>query len=232
MRSSFKLTSASVALLALVACNEALTVENENNPDVDRVFAVPATIEQTVGTGYQQCRNAYQVNTLEPQLLVLSLESYSQLNNFAMGVRVGIPRTPVINARGAPGTGEPFNLFSLLSRLSRQLSNAVTAQDKLVAENPAVISPGTVARVRSFGFFGIACSLGHMAMAFDSAAIVSLGMPADSIPPISGYVEVMRAAVAYLDSAEAIANSANATATGGYPAPAAWMSGTALTRDQ
>jgi hypothetical protein len=232
MRFSFKLASASVALFAAVACDDALTVDNDNNPDVDRVFAVPATIEQTVGTGYQQCRNAYQANTLETQMLVLSLESYSQLNNFAMGVRVGIPRTPILNARGAPGTGEPFAFFSLLSRLSRQLSNALTAQGLLVGDNPALINAGTQARVNSFGYFGIACALGHLAMAFDSAGIVGLNMPADSTPPISGYADVMKTAIAYLDTAISIAGTAAATTTGGYPAPAAWMSGTALTRDQ
>jgi hypothetical protein len=224
-----------VALVALAAgaCQEALQVENPNNPDVDRVYAVVATIEQTLGTGYQQCRNAYQLNTTETQLLVMSLESYSQLANFSMGTRVGIPRSPIVNSRGGPGTGEPFDTFSLLSRLSRQLSNGIAALDKIKKDQPAQVGVGQYARIKSYGFFGAACALGNLALVFDSAAVVVPGMPSDEIPPLSGYNDVMRTAIAYLDSAQAIASTADGanTAAGGYPAPAAWMSGTALSRD-
>ncbi|MBK8250722.1 MAG: RagB/SusD family nutrient uptake outer membrane protein [Gemmatimonadetes bacterium] len=227
-----RLAPFALGVLAVVACNESLDVENPNNPDVGRVFAAVATIEQTLGTGYQQCRNAYQQNAVEPQVLVLSLESYSQLNNFSMGVRVGIPRTPIVNSRGGPGTGEPFTHFSLLSRLSRQLSNGIGALDQIKKDQPTQVQDGLYARVKSFGFFGVACALGNIALLFDSAGVVGPGMPSDSIPPLSDYKAVMNAALSYLDSAQAIASTSAAVATGGYPAPAAWMSGTAVSRDQ
>ena len=220
--------------LATVACGEQLVVENNNNPDVERVFAAVATIEQTIGTGYQQCRNAYQANTTETQLLVMSLESYSQLNNFSMGTRVGIPRTPIVNSRGGPGTGEPWDTYSLLSRLSRQLSNGIGALNKIKTDQPTQITAGLYARVRAFGYFGVACALGNLALVFDSTGIVGPGMPGDSIPPLSDYKAVMTTALTYLDSAVNIAGTADAanTAAGGFPAPASWMSGTSLTRDQ
>jgi hypothetical protein len=119
-----------------------------------------------------------------------------------------------------------------LSRLSRQLSNAITALDAIVEESPALLSQGTVARVRAFGYFGVACSLGNLAVAFDSAANVGPKMPADSTPPLSSYQDVMKRALGYLDSAQAFASSAAATGAGGFPAPQAWMSGAALSRDQ
>lgn len=227
-----KRAAALLAVVGVAACDSSLAVDNDNNPDVARVFAAPATIEQTIGTGYQQCRNGYQVNSVEPQLLVLSLESYSQLNNFSMGVRVGIPRTPIVNARGGPGTGEPFDLYSVESRLSRQLANGITALDKIQTESPTLLTPGFYARVKSFGFFGVACALGNLALLFDSVAIVRPGMPSDEVPDLSHYSATMAAAMAMLDSAQAIASTAAAVGTGGYPAPASWMGGVSLSRDQ
>lgn len=232
IRINRKVTASTLLLAATAACDNSLAVDNANNPDVARVFAQPATIEQTIGTGYQQCRNAYQQNTTETQLLVLSLESYSQLNNFSMGVRVGIPRTPIVNSRGGPGTGEPFDTFSLLSRLSRQLANGLTSLDKIRKEQPTLVTDGLFARVKSFGFFGVACALGNLSTLFDSVGVVGPGMPSDSIPPLSSYTVGMTAAIAFLDSAEAIANSAAASASGGYPAPSGWMSGVSLSRTQ
>lgn len=232
MINTSRLVTVSTLALVAAACDNALTVDNKNNPDVSRVFAAPATIEQTIGTGYQQCRNGHQDITVEPQLLVLSLESYSQLNNFSMGVRVGIPRTPIVNARGGPGTGEPYTLFSVEARLARQLANGITSLDKIKTESPSLLTAGFYTRVKSFGFFGVACAIGNLALLFDSVAVVAPQMRSDSIPGLSHYSAAMRAAISYLDSAEAIANTADAISSGGYPAPASWMSGTALSRDQ
>lgn len=225
------LPTAALMFVAVAACDSALSADNDNNPDVARVFAAPATIEQTIGTGYQQCRNGYQAITVQPQLLMLSLEAYSQLNNFSMGVRVGIPRTPIVNSRGGPGTGEPFSLYSAEARLARQLANGLSALNTIKKDQPSLVSDGFFARVKSFGFFGMACAIGQLSLLFDSVAVVGPGMASDSVPGLASYSDAMKAAITYLDSAEAIALTAPATGSGGYPAPAAWMSGTTLSRD-
>jgi hypothetical protein len=57
-------------------------------------------------------------------------------------------------------------------------------------------------------------------------------MDSEEIPPLSGYARVMEAALANFDSAIAIAQSASSSATGGFPTPAQWFGGNALTSDK
>ena len=232
MKATLKLALASLAALAAAACQDTLDVTNVNNPDVERVFALPSTIEQTIGTGYQSCRNENYNSDRLQQMETMSLESYSQLNNFSMGPRGGIPRAPILSNRTAPSN---FSPFSGLSRGARTAVNAIAALDKLreaAGSQPALGTFAQDLRTRAWGFFVAACNMGYNALIYDSSAVVTVGMPSDEIPPLSGSKQVMAQAIAYLDSAEAIASVAAASGTGGYPTPTAWLSGTALSRDQ
>jgi hypothetical protein len=216
--------------LAIAACDSALEVENKNNPDVDRVFELPATIEQTLGSGYQQCRNTVTfAGNIFPQMAAMSQESYSQLNNFSMGPVSGIPRVPIQNTRGA--NFGLFTEFSQLSRQARTLSKALKALDDLIENSGTLGSPAQNLRARAFGYFTIGCNLSWLAAIYDSAGIVRPGMPDEETPPLSGYKDVMAAAIQMFDSAVAIASNSAAGGTGGFPTPTAWLSGTALTRD-
>lgn len=224
MRRTLRLMPGLLLAFAATACDQSLAVDNLNSPDVDRVFATPASIEATIASGYQACHNGHVVNAdVNAQLLVMALESYSQLNNFFMGPRGGIPRTPVVNIRGTDGAH--FNPFSRFSRAGRLSANAINALDRLVDNDGSLAGgAGANARARAFAHFALACNQGFLAMTYDSAGVVVPGMPSDEIPPLSGYVDVMTAAIRMLDTAEAIALSATATATGGFPLPATWLS--------
>src|SRR5688572_3943198 len=204
MRVHFRRLTAPVAMLATAACGDPLTVGNLDNPDVERVFALPATIEQTIGSGYQTCRNTGQSNGgTYSQLNTMALEGYSQLNNFNMGPRAAIPRVPILNNRT---TSEAFGEFSGWSRQSRTEANAVAALDRLTEGGGTLGSVGANRRTRAFGFFVVACNLGHLALLFDSAGIVHPGMPSEETPELSGAHAVMTAALQLMDSAIAIAN--------------------------
>src|SRR5215213_388284 len=107
------LTGAAVVVLGgLVACDDPLQVDNENNPDTERVLRRPTDVEQLVGDSYKTSHRAtlggetvfnFGANdALQPQLLVMGLESYSSNANFGMAVRAGLPRTFVNNQRGNP----------------------------------------------------------------------------------------------------------------------------------
>ena len=226
------LTLAVVAATAS-ACKDALVADNLSSPDVDRVFATPAAVEQTIGTGYQACRNNTLNTALQPELAVLALESYSGLNNFNMGPRVGIPRNPIGNALTSSSI---FTEFSSLSRAGRLAVNAVNALDNLRANDPSPADGvlGSAAqdlRARAFGFFAIGCNSAWLAMYYDSAGVVKPGMPSDEIPPLSGYDAVMDTAIMMLDSAIAIANTPAAGANG-FPTPAAWLGNKSYSRDE
>lgn len=226
---------------AATACNEdTLIVENLVDPDVERVFATPASIEGTIASGFQSCHNAHATNAhMNAQLLVLALESYSQLNNFFMGPRGGIPRSPVVNVRGTDGTH--FTNYSSFSRGGRLAVNAIRALDDLLSDPTKTLgSAARNTRARSFAFFNIACNQGFLALMFDSAGVMNHGknnpaMHPDSTPALSNYDLVMANALEMLDSAEAQANKMTVAADiAAFALPSAWFSTAAngSTRDE
>ena len=225
-------TRVSVVVAGLVvvvagACKDPLTAKNFNNPDVIRVFQQPSAIEQTLGSGYQQCRNTEKGNNVTAELAVMSGESYSALNNFNMGPRDGIPRAPILNnktsAQSLTGT------FSAWSRQGRLQANALKQLDALREANGIALSTNAAdLRARAMGFFNMACNLGWLSLVFDSAGIIDHIMPSDSVPPLSGYDQVNAAALAFLDSAIAMAGTAGSDGAGGFPTNASWFGGASL----
>lgn len=222
-----------VSLVALVAgaCSDALTAKNYNNPDVERVFQQPASIEQTMGTGYQQCRNTEKNATMTAQMGVMSLESYSQLNNFNMGPRSAIPRTPILNNKSAQQSNNEN--FGEWSRQGRLQANALKQLDLIRKEKGVALSNAAAdLRARAMGFFNIGCNLGWLSLAFDSAGIIDHIMASDFVPELSGYLDVNAAALASFDSAVAVASTAGSDGAGGFPTAAGWFSGTTLSKDR
>ena len=221
MQLATKLAASALLLVSASACE--LGVNNLNQPDVARVFSTPGPIQQTIGTGLQTAHNAVTTNNVMPQLLSLGLEHYSSLNNFQMGPRIAIPRSPIANHTGAPS--EHFNDFSALSRGSRLRANALNGLDALIEADPSPTDGvlGSVAEdntTRAFAFFSIGVMQGWLAMVYDSAAIVVPGLASDDIPELSDAHAVMASAIEMLDSAVAIL-----TAGPVEDVPAAWLGG-------
>jgi hypothetical protein len=130
MTTRVKLVAVSLVVFAAGACDDALTAANYNNPDVERVFQQPASIEQTLGTGYQQCRNTEKNSDMTAQMATMALESYSQLGNFNMGLRGAIPRSPILNNKSAQ---QSLNAnFSGWSRQGRLQGSALQQLDSFV----------------------------------------------------------------------------------------------------
>lgn len=222
---------APAAIVILTACADILSVDNTSDPQIEQIFATAASIEQTLRASFQSCHNALHTSAegqLLPQMAVLSLEGYSILNNVGLGVRVGVPRIPIANALG---TLSIFPDFAQLSTGGRTTANAVNALDRLIARGLTLGTAAQNRRGRAFGFFSIGCHQGWLAMTYDSAAIVTPGLASDFIPPLSGAADVMRAAIAMLDSAIALASDPAALGSGGFPLPPEWVSGNTLSRD-
>jgi hypothetical protein len=214
-----------VAPLFLVlssACGDSLIVDNVDQPDVGRVFSTASSIEQTIATRFQTCHNSR--TDLWGQMAVLSLEGASTIPNL-IG-RVLIPRAQIANSVGA--TPSIYSDFSNLATNGRVAANAVTALDNLISRGGTLGTDAQNLRARAFGYFAVGCHLGWLAMTYDSAAIATPGIDAESVPPLSGAQDVMRAAIAMFDTAISIASSPTASTTGGFPLPATWVNGTAL----
>jgi hypothetical protein len=140
-----------------------------------------------------------------------------------MGPRVAIPRAPILNSNGSSAINSEF---SSLSRSSRLQISAIDALYRMIKVTPTGLgSPARNLRARALGFFNAGAALGWLAIIYDSAAVIALGLPSDSIPPLSGAQDVMKAAIAYIDSAVALAGDPVASGSDGFPTPTSWMNG-------
>jgi hypothetical protein len=96
----------------------------------------------------------------------------------------------------------------------------IAAMDKL----GTLGTPAQDARARSFARFVQGVAFGNLALAYDSASIVSETDGAQDIVPLSYYPDVMAAAILELDSAITIARNNS----GAFPLPNTWVNGVAL----
>lgn len=212
------LTFGAAAVLLVAGCGQNFAVEDLTDPDIARVFATGASIEATIGAGFQSVHNAMSNTDDQPGVEAFGLESYSSLNNFNLGTRSAIPRLPINNVIGAPSI---FQEYTKLSKEARLIVNAMDALDVLVKGGHTIGTPAKDLRARSFGFFIAGMAEGWLALMYDSASIVTPGMDPQTIPPLSGAQDVAKAAIVLLDSALAIAN--NPAAASGFPLEPAWI---------
>ena len=229
-----------VVMVGLTACTDPLVVDNSNNPDRGRVFSNAADLEQLISNTYARAHAATLgggtvltggINdALQPQLLVMGMENVSTLANFAMGPRSAIPRNPISNARGSQGNLGNYRDWVVGHSAERMAALGVARLKALTLGSPA-----RDARARAFARFSQGVALGNLALAYDSASILTENdnpeADAGVIVPLSGYRQVMTAALAYLDSAIAIASGPAPTGPTGdwFPLPATWVNGNALT---
>ncbi len=226
-----------LVVLTVAACTDPLAVGNSNQPDRNRVFTNAADLEQFVSNIYTNVHQGTLGGAavldggandgLQPQLLVAGMENVSGLANFAMGPRGNIPRTGIPNTRGSTGNAGNYRDWEVEHRAARMGVLAISALGKLTLG-----SPGRDARARAFARFGQGVALGNLALAYDSASILTENdnpeADAAVIVPLSDYRTVMTAALGYLDSAIAVVTADPS----GFPLPSAWLNGNALTAAQ
>ena len=231
---------APLTLLLAAGCKkEVLAVLNTNSPDVVRVYATAASVEGVVQGLGSQFWSGFQGSSegMQTQSKNIALETYGSVANFGMNTRNAIPRSAINNDRGNSVQTGNLRDFSTFSKVTRNATTAIQALDRLkVAAGTGGNALGSLAqdaRARSFAFFINGAALGYLAMAYDSAAIVTPAVPSDVVPELSFYPDVAAAGLALLDSAIAIATSSNATSgTNGFPLPTTWFAGVTFTQAQ
>jgi hypothetical protein len=233
-----------VLAIALAACSDPLNVANPNNPDRGRVFSNAADLEQFISNTYARAHAATLgggtvltggINdALQPQLQVMGMENVSALANFAMGPRGAIPRNPITNARGGQGSIGNYRDWVVGHSAARMAALGIAGIKALTLGSDA-----RNARARAFARFSQGVALGNLALAYDSASILTENdnpeADAAVIVPLSGYQAVVTAALGYLDSAIAMASVATAPAgpsTDWFPLPSTWINGNPLTAAQ
>ncbi len=201
------------------ACSDPLAVENRNNPERANVLALPRDVEALGSRLYQNVH----ANTmggsndaLYPQMLALSLENSSALNNFGMGPRGGIPRNFIDNTRGNSLQIGNRRDFAGLQQTAR---TAMVIKARLDEEGFTIGTEGADRRLRAFMWFGYGTALGNAALNYAEAAVPLDTDTETTVPPLQPYGEVMAAALAALDSAIAIAREPGTS----FPIPGDWL---------
>ncbi len=218
-----------LAVGGLTACEDNLQVENLNNPDIPRTYAVPAGVEGVISTLYRTYHQSTQGSAegLNSQSKVMALESYGQVANFGMALRAGIPRVFINNLPGNQvATGNNVN-FSSLSRLMRSAATLSQAVDTYRGRSQTLGTVNRDLRARAFAWFVNGIAIGTLALGHDSIAVATPATPSTAIPELISSAAAMVEALRVLDTAIAIitpvAGSAEVTI------PAEWTGGTALT---
>ncbi len=230
---TFRFAWYGVLALGLAACNDPLVVTNLNQPDRGRVFSNATDLEQFVSALYANVHagtlgqgtvlGGGSNDGLQPQLAVMGMENVSALANFAMGPRGAVPRNPITNARGSQGNVGNYRDWVVEHRAARMAALAIATLKTVTLGSAA-----RDARARAFSRFVQGVALGNLALAYDSASILTENdnpqADAEVVVPLSSYRVVMAAALQYLDSAIAIAN-ATPSGSDGFPLPSTWFNG-------
>lgn len=220
-----RLVTAGLLMLGATSCKDALNVDNPNSPDGTRALARPSDVETLIGSSFQ----AVHANTLggsndaiQPQALVMSGESFSNLANFGMALRSSIPRSGIDNTRNNAAFSGNYRDFLGLHRAARQAAVGLArVNDPTFTFFPS--SAPQKNRARAFAHFVIGAALGNIALIYDQGAVVGPNDPNVSTPlPLVAYDSLMRYALAELDSAIAIMPTAT-----GLTIPAGWLGSSA-----
>jgi hypothetical protein len=216
----------SALALAVAACSDPLAVTNPNSPDRNRVFTNAADLEVFASGLYIvmiQSTIGGNNDALQTQMSTMSMENTSTLANFAMGPRGALPRNPITNQRGSQGNAGNYHDWFRGHRAARQAALTLAALKVLPLNSPSATN-----RARAFARLVQGIALGDLALAYDSASILTEddNPEADAavVVPLSGYQAVNTAALGYLDSAIAIA-TANPSSTFLPDVPNFWING-------
>lgn len=209
-------------LAGAIACNDALSVANPDQPERERVLSTPADVEQFIANSYvvmhqgtlgqgATVAGGSSNDALQPQLLVMGMENLSGNANFGMAIRGGYPRVFIDNSRGNQTELGQLRDWRFEHRAARM---AAIGLARFNAEGFTTGSAGRDQRAKAFANFVIGAALGNLALAYDSASVVSdADDPDETEFPLRHYGEVMDSALMRLDQAIAIAE--------GDPAPSA-----------
>jgi len=224
-----------ILVLTLAACANPLDIADLNDPDRTRTFTNPQDLQVFISGLYAVAHGATLGvaggnDDLQAQMAVMSMENVSGLANFAMGPRSSLPRNAITNQRGSQGNVGNYNDWLRGHRAARQAALGLSALNNLSLGSRAAND-----RARIFCRFVQGVALGNLALAYDSASILTENdnpqADAAVTVPLSGYRAVMTAALGYLDSAVAMA-TVDTTAFPFPLTPNFWINGIAVTQAQ
>lgn len=219
------LLAPAAALLLLAGCDGLadLEVENQNDPDTERVLATPGDVVGLVGGAYRQWwRSAHHYVGAGPALSVAADAHSASWGNFAMQDFGTEPRIPI---RNDPSYGYSYvveapwsNAYSAL----KAVNDGLRAMDGADGAAPLDLDDDE-AMVRAFAKFVQGLALGQLALMYDQAFIFTDRIGTAEIEAgleLRPYDEVMDTALVKLQDAIDIAAAAEP-----FETPDTWIYG-------
>ncbi len=211
-----KATSCLTALLliGMVGCAE-LEVQNPNAPDAERALASSDDVEALIAGAYNSWLQTLRASSFQMFASAMSFEHTAPWANFGMEFYARIPRVPVQNVSGGRDVGR---ISYPWIRAYRAIS-AVRAGFVAIDEGTVDLGASRTLRVRAYGKFMQGLAHATLAMMYDSAFIYDETMDAALEDlQLTGYGDVMTAALGYFGEAATLAGS------GSFTVPDTWMS--------
>ncbi len=223
---TFKILTALVGGLFLLASCQDLDVTNPNNPDTERALASASDVEALVGSQYQQWWNT-QKNYPAMTLSVMSNASTASWGNFGMFDLGAFPRQAFLNDPSYSDIGMSTviwsNAYTAISSVNDGL-NAIEAGITFESQNEMRRQ-----RMEAFSRFIQGISYGLLANHYDQGFIIDENTDLEGVAlgnvelEMVDYQELLATAVGFLDDAISLANSSS------FTLPEGWISGNALT---
>ena len=215
-----KLVAVASLVGGLAACNDLVTVDNNNNPDRPRVLKQPADVEALGSSQFQQVVDATigSLTRVNTGMLTASFENASALANNGLGPRSSLPRGSIGNSRGNAYQGENFGTFRVLSFAARAESDVLAR-----AKAPGFTlgrTAGDEQRLRAFAHFVHGVAIGYLAMTYDSLGVPRPEDVTTEVQPLEPYTAAAAYALSELDSAQAYASM-----PGTVSLTAGWLTG-------
>jgi hypothetical protein len=214
-----------VALVAsVVACEDALVVDNPNAGNTEKVLGTPNDAEALLSTYYKRWFSGVYGSTanLEGRLNAWSLQNFSSLANNCQNTSVPFAGNAIVNTPGNPCQGEHYRLFLILGEVNRVASSILNKMD--AGDLDLLTTPRNM-RARSFAEFLRAISIGYVAMVYDSVAIVSAQTDPKDPGELVHYTVALDSMYAAFDRSIALALDPAATSASeqGFPLPSGWI---------
>ncbi len=214
----------SLCLLTLftLSCAD-LAVDNENEPDRDKVLAEGEDVESLVGSTYLTFWQATQTLDMPIPFSTLADELTSQWGNWDMGTWAREPRREFENSTTSSYylmTARPwFGFYECIS----------TAVDGIQAMNGGLeigTNNNDAVRLEAFSRYVLGVSHGYLALIFDKAFIVDETTDLNVTPEFKPYQEVADAGIAQLEACIQLCENND------FVLPPTWISGVAATNQQ
>jgi len=202
-----------ISLISIFFSCADLSVENENDPDTQKVLSNPGDVEALIGGSFQTWWHANQHPGIAAGLSTMADELTSQWGNWSIGTWAREPREAFINT---PTSSQA----EMLERAFGGLYGAISAVNDGLG---AVIRSGIYndsLRAIAFGRFMQGISHCGVALLFDQGYIIDENSDLLDEPVLYPYTDILEAGLGYLDECIELCENNTFSAT-----PITWFNG-------